>query len=90
VSSRRNSSAAAKVPDAPPPEAAKRPEERFGVIVRRIQERSVAAGLDQLTDEDIEAEVQAVRAERAKRSPEENRAAAVALRARLDAARHRA
>lgn len=37
---------------------------RLGLVVRRIQERAREAGADQLTDEEIQAEIDAVRRER--------------------------
>lgn len=37
---------------------------RFGAVVRRMQESARASGADQLTDEEIQAEIHAVRRER--------------------------
>jgi antitoxin (DNA-binding transcriptional repressor) of toxin-antitoxin stability system len=38
---------------------------RFGAVVRRLQENARAAGANRLTDEEIQAEIDAVRRERA-------------------------
>lgn len=46
-------------------EAARR---RLGEVIGRIQAESVARGLDKITDDEIEAEIRAVRKERRERS----------------------
>jgi hypothetical protein len=60
----RNSTARKRPASTKPAGRSKRETTRRALeAMRRIQQRSVALGLDKMTDEEIEAEIQAARAE---------------------------